>query len=75
MLDFYFVSRNPEGPEGGSHSHFPPDLPSWINLGTRIIRTRIPGARVHLFAGSAVNSIVNNKNYDQGHQKRIKIVF
>ena len=47
------------------------------DLGTRIIRKpRIPGARVCLFADSAVNNIVNNKlNHDQRHQKRIKIVF
>ena len=43
------------------------------DLGTRIIRKpRIPGARVCLFAGRAVNNIVNNKNHDQRHQKRIK---
>ena len=46
------------------------------DLGKRIIRKpRIPGARVCLFAGSTVNNIVNNKNHDQRHQKRIKIVF
>ena len=46
------------------------------DLGKRIIRKpRIPGARVCLFAGSTVNNIVNNKNQDQRHQKRIKIVF
>jgi hypothetical protein len=46
-------------------------------LGTRIIRKpRIPGAGVCLFAGSAVNNIVNNKNHDKRHpEKRIKIVF
>ena len=39
------------------------------DLGTHIIRKpRIPGARVCLFAGSAVNNIVN-KNYDQRHTK------
>ena len=40
---------------------------------TRIIRKpRIPSARVCLFAGSAVCNIVNNKNHDQRHQKRIQ---
>ena len=48
------------------------------DLGKRIIRKpRIPGGRVCLFAGGTVNknNIVNNKNHDQRHQKRIKIVF
>jgi hypothetical protein len=46
------------------------------DLGARIIRKpRIPGARECLFAGSVVNNIVNNKNHDQRHQKRIIIVF
>ena len=45
-------------------------------LGTRIIRKpRNPGARVCLFAGSAVNNIVNNKNHDQKHQNGSKLYF
>jgi hypothetical protein len=61
---------------GGAREFFEFESRKWHlqHSETRIIRKpRIPGARVCLFAGSAVNNIVNNKNHDQRHQKRIKI--
>jgi hypothetical protein len=45
-------------------------------LGTRIIRKpRIPGARVCLFAGKAVNNIVNNKNTTKYTKNGSKLYF